>query len=156
MTFLEKVKRFHSPVGLRTLKTAAAVSAAILLVEQYGTSADELLFGVMGAFSAMEPTVKASVRSSMAQISAVVLGVLLALLMRVLELPGVLAAGIGIVIVMALHQILHRKSSPVLPCLILVTVCTRPELNAVAYGLARIWNTALGLAAGACCAILLM
>ena len=99
MTFLEKVKRFHSPVGLRTLKTAAAVSAAILLVEQYGTSADELLFGVMGAFSAMEPTVKASMRSSMAQISAVVLGVLLALLMRVLELPGVLAAGIGIVIV---------------------------------------------------------
>jgi len=141
-------KKFHSPVGLRTIKTAVAVSASILLVEMYGTSVDELLFGVMGAFAAMEPTFKASVRSSIAQITSVIIGVLLSLAMRALDIPGVVAAAFGIILIMAMYQLMHRKSSPVLPCLILVTICTKPELSAVGYGVERIWNTALGLGVG--------
>lgn len=141
-------KKIHFPVGMRTIKTAVAVSAAILLVERYGTSIDGLIFGVMGAFAAMEPTVKASLRSCVAQITGVIVGVLLSLIMRVLELPGAVAAGIGIVGIMALYQLLSWKSSPVLPCLILATICTKPELGAVLYGTERIWNTALGLGIG--------
>mgnify|MGYP002508227803 CR=1 FL=1 len=143
-----KIQGIRFPVGLRTLKTAVAVAASILLVERYGTSADELLFGVMGVFSAMEPTFKASVRGCIAQFSGVIVGVLLSLAIRAVEIPGVVAAGVGIILVMALYQIFHWKTSPVLPCLILVTICTDPELGAVAYGAARIWNTALGLAVG--------
>lgn len=145
---MKERKKIHFPVGLRTLKTAVAVSASILLVEMYGTSVDELLFGVMGAFAAMEPTFKSSVRSCLAQITGVITGVILALTMRALEIPGVAAAGIGIVLIMAMYQLMHRKSSPVLPCLILVTICTKPELSAVTYGMERIWNTALGLGVG--------
>ena len=144
----EERKKFHFPVGLRTLKTAVAVSAAILLVEQYGTSMDELLFGVMGAFAAMEPTFKAAVRGCIAQFSGVIVGVFLSLIMRAMEIPGAVAAGVGIVLVMALYQLLSWKSSPVLPCLILVTICTKPELSALTYGAERIWNTALGLVVG--------
>ena len=143
-----KIQGIRFPVGLRTLKTSVAVAASILLVERYGTSADELLFGVMGAFSAMEPTFKASVRGCVAQISGVIVGVLLSLTIRAMEIPGVVAAGLGIILVMALYQILHWKTSPVLPCLILVTICTDPALGAVSYGASRIWNTALGLAVG--------
>lgn len=145
---IEKLKQIHSPIGLRTLKTAVAVSVAIVLVEQYGTSAEELLFGVMGAFSAMEPTFKGSVRGCFAQISGIVVAVLLSLLVTMLGLPGDIEAGIGVILVMATYQLLHFKISPVLPCLVLVTICTNPSLNAVGYGLARIWNTALGLGAG--------
>lgn len=141
-------KKPHSPVGLRTLKTAAAVTASIVLVEQYGTSADELLFGVMGTFSAMEPTFKGSVRGCISQFMGVLMGVLLSLALRPLDVPGAVAAGIGIVLVMACYQILRLRSSPVLPCLILVTICTDPGLNAVVYGLERLWNTTLGMAAG--------
>lgn len=130
------------------MKTAVAVAISILMVERYGTSADELLFGVMGAFSAMEPTFKASVRSSVAQITSVFIGVLLSLTMRALDVPGVVAASIGIILIMAMYQVMHRKSSPVLPCLILVTICTKPELSALTYGVERIWNTALGLGVG--------
>lgn len=144
----EHFKRVHIPVGLRTLKTSVAVAAAILLVERYGTSADELLFGVMGAFSAMEPTFKGSVRGCVAQIGSVIVGVLLSLAMRMLDIPGVVAAGAGIILIMAIYQIFHWRASPVLPCLILVTICTNPELGAVAYGVERIWNTALGLGVG--------
>ena len=145
---MKRRKKIHFPVGLRTVKTAVAVAASIILVEMYGTSVDELLFGVMGAFAAMEPTFKASVRSSIAQITSVIIGVLLSLTMRAMNVPGVVAAAIGIILIMAMYQLMHRKSSPVLPCLILVTICTKPELSAVAYGAERIWNTALGLGVG--------
>lgn len=144
----ETLKKIHIPIGLRTVKTAIAVAAAILMVERYGTSRDELLFGVMGAFSAMEPTFKASVRGCISQIGSVIIGVLLALTIRMLDIPGVIAAGAGIILVMALFQIFHWRISPVLPCLILVTICTDPDLSAVTYGAERIWNTALGLAVG--------
>lgn len=141
-------KRSHVPVGLRTLKTAVAVGAAMLLVERYGISADELLFGVMGAFSAMEHTFKASVRSCVAQISGVVIGVLLAVAIRMLGLSGVAAAGVGIIVTMGIYQLLHLRTSPVLPCLILITICTDPQMQALDYGVASIWNTALGLGVG--------
>ena len=144
----KKIRNIHSPVGWRTVKTAAAVAISILMVERYGTSADELLFGVMGAFSAMEPTFKASVRGCIAQITGVIIGVILSMVMGAVEVPGVVAAGIGIILIMAVYQIFHWKTSPVLPCLILVTICTTPQLSALTYGVVRIWNTALGLAVG--------
>jgi len=145
---IKKLRQFHSPVGLRTLKTAVAVSVAIMLVEQYGTSAEELFFGVMGAFTAMEPTFKASARGCVAQISGVIVAVILSMLVVLLGIPGDIEAGIGVILVMGTYQLLHLKMSPVLPCYVLVTICTTPGIDAVGYGLARIWNTALGLAAG--------
>lgn len=142
------MKRIQSPVGLRTVKTAAAVAAAVVLVEQYGTSADKIIFGVMGAFSAMEPTIRASVRGCIAQFSGVAVGVILSLLTRILGISGPIAAGVGVVLIISSYQLFRWRSSPVLPCLILATICTSPELGAVAYGLERLWNTMLGLAAG--------
>ena len=35
-----------------------------------------------------------------------------------------------------------------LPCLIMIVICTSPEMNPWIYGGTRIWNTALGLAVG--------
>ena len=49
---------------------------------------------------------------------------------------------------MTMYQVLHWRRSPVLPCLVLVTICADPALMAVPYGLARIWDTAIGLAIG--------
>lgn len=144
----ESLKRFHSPVGLRTVKTALAVCAALFVVEQYGTSADKMVFAVMGAVAAMEPTIKASLRSSGAQIISVVLGVLLSIVMRLFELPSVFTAGVGVILVMMMYHVLHWRASPLMPCLILMTIGTNPELSAVSYGLARIWDTAIGLTIG--------
>ena len=145
---MKSKRKFHSPVGLRTLKTALSVSLSIILVEQYGTSVDELIFAVMGAFAAMEPTVKKAFRGCLAQFTGVAIGVLLAILIRSAELSGVVSAGVGIILIMATYQLFHWKSSPVLPCLILVTICTKPELGAVVYGLERLWNTMLGMGTG--------
>ena len=145
---MRKHRRLRSLVGLRTLKTAVAVSVSLVLVEQYGTSIDGLIFAVMGAFSAMEPTINSALRSCGAQFSGVSIGVILAILIRSMELSGVISAGVGIVLIMATFQLFRWKSSPVLPCLILVTICTKPELGAVVYGLERLWNTTIGMGVG--------
>ena len=119
-----------------------------MVVEQYGASAAKIIFAVMGAFSAMEITIRASLRSCMTQISGVIVGVILSLLMRQLEINIVAAVALGIIFIMAMYQLLHWKRSPVLPCLILVTICTDSSVSAVTYGLARIWDTAIGLSIG--------
>ena len=142
------IRRFRLPVGLRIIKTAVAVTLSLLIVEQYGASAAKMLFAVMGAISAMEPNFKGSLRSCAAQISSVIVGVLLSVVMRMLEVPGTVASGVGIMIIMTMYQLLHWRRSPVLPCLVLVTICTDPTLMAVPYGLARIWDTTIGLAVG--------
>lgn len=141
-------EKFRIPLGWRTLKTAAAVAISIFIIEQYAPSTDGLLFAVMGAFSAMEPTIKAALRSCVTQIAGVVVGVILALLMRAVTASNIVAAGVGIIFIMVLYQLARTKSSPVLPCLILITICTKPELGALTYGFARIANTAVGLVVG--------
>lgn len=145
---LTKLRQKRLPVGLRTLKTALAVAAAMLLVERYGTGADGLIFGVMGAFYAMEPTFKASVRSCLAQISGVVIGVILAVFLELADLPGIVTAGVGIILTMAIYQIFRWRTSPVLPCLIFIILSTSPETEPWLYGCARIWNTLLGMGVG--------
>lgn len=145
---IERLQRIHSPVGLRTLKTAAAVTLSLVVVEQYGASAAKMIFAVTGAISAMEPTFKASLRNCAAQIVSVIVGVLLSLAMLQLEIHGAAAVGVGIILVMAMHQLFRWRLSPVLPCLILVSICTDDSINAVLYGLARIWDTAIGLSIG--------
>lgn len=145
---VERLQNVHNPVGLRTLKTAAAVSLSLLAVEHYGASAAKMVFAVSGAIAAMEPTFKGSLRSCAAQIISVIVGVLLSLAMLELDLHGAVAVGIGVILIMAMHQLLRWRLSPVLPCLILVTVCTDVDVNAIPYGLARIWDTAIGLTIG--------
>lgn len=145
---VERLQNVHNPVGLRTLKTAAAVSLSLLAVEHYGASAAKMVFAVSGAIAAMEPTFKGSLRSCAAQIISVIVGVLLSLAMLELDLHGAVAVGIGVILIMAMHQLLRWRLSPVLPCLILATVCTDVDVNAIPYGLARIWDTAIGLTIG--------
>jgi len=145
---IQKLRSVHNPVGLRTLKTAVAVCLSLVVVEQYGASTAKIIFAVMGAFAAMEPTIKGAIRNCTAQIISVVLGVLLSLLFIELDLHSVAAVGVGIVMIMAMHQLMHWKLSPVLPCLILITICTDADINAVTYGMGRIWDTAIGLGIG--------
>lgn len=136
------------PVGMRTIKTALAVVLALLVVEQYGASPAKVVFATIGAISAVGPTFTASLLACLTQICGVTVGVLLALFMLMLNIPPMVAVGIGIIAILAGYQGLRLKLVPVLPCLVLVNVCLNPEVEAVSYSLGRIWDTAIGLAIG--------
>ncbi len=142
------LRKLHIPVGMRTVKTAIAVSLSLIVIEHLGSSSAKIIFAVIGAMAAMDNSLKASLRNCAAQIGGVIIGMVLAIIMRQFPIPGVVAVAIGIVVTMAVFQLLHWNQSPVLACIILVTICTDSSIVAHTYCLQRIWDTAIGLGIG--------
>ena len=138
----------HFPIGLRTIKSALAVVSALLVVEQYGATASKLIFALIGALSAMEPTFKSAVRNCLTQICGVGFGALFGVLMGYLPIDSVFIIGIGVVLIITVYNLLHLTLSPALPCIVLVTVCTTPSLSPFYYATGRLWDTTIGLVIG--------
>lgn len=143
---LPKLSKFR--VGPRTIKTAAAVIISILIVDSYGATTSKVIFAMLGAMAAVQPTFKESLESCVSQILGVLFGAIAGVLLLALPLPPLAAAGIGIVLVIALYNMLRIRFSPSLACLIVVTVCTTPDIQPMTYALGRIWDTAIGLGVG--------
>ena len=143
---LKKLVRLR--IGLRTVKTAAAVIISMLLVDRLGTSASKLIFAMLGAMAAVQPTFKESVSSCLTQIVGVLFGAVAGVLLRLLPGNHLIAVGIGIVLVITLYNSLRIPYSPSLPCFVVVMVCITPDVQPMTYALERIWETAIGLAVG--------
>ena len=139
-------RRLH--VGMRTVKSAVAVTVALLIVEQYGATAGKMIFALIGALSAMEPTFKGSVRNCLTQICGVVFGAIFGVLVSRLPIEAMWVIGLGVVLIITAYNFLNLTLSPALPCIILVTVCANPDIAPVAYALGRIWDTAIGFGVG--------
>lgn len=141
-----KHPKFH--IGLRTLKTATAVVIAMLLVTSYGTTTSRLIFAMLGAMAVMEPTLKDSIGSCLTQIFGVFFGAIAGVLLMLLPINPLVATGIGIVLVITIYNLLHIRFSPTLPCLMVVIICTTPDIQPLTYALGRLWDTAIGLGVG--------
>ena len=143
---MKKTHRIH--IGPRTVKTAVAVIAAMLIADQFGGTGDKLVFAMLGAMAVMEPTFKASLQACFGQITGVSVGALISILLLMLPISGLTAVGIGIIGIIVLYNSLHLRISPSLPCFIMVMICTSGDMNPVMYALGRIWDTAIGLGVG--------
>lgn len=139
-------RRFH--VGLRTIKTAAAIIVSMVIVDQYGSSASKLIFAMLGAMSVVQPTFKASVEACLSQILGVICGALAGVLFLQLPISHLTAIWIGVILIITAYNSLHITISPSLPCFILVMVCTTPDIVPLQYAAGRIWDTAIGLGVG--------
>ena len=135
-------------VGLRTVKTTAAVVISMMLVDRLGTSGSRLIFSMLGAMAAVQPTFKESVASCLTQIVGVLFGATAGLLLRLLPGPDLVAVGIGMVLVITLYHSLRIPYSPSLPCFVVVMVCVTPDVHPIIYAAERIWETAIGLGVG--------
>ena len=138
--------RFH--IGLRTAKTAAAVIIAMMIVEAYGATTSKIIFAVLGAMAAVQPTFRDSVESCLTQITGVLFGALAGLLLMALRLPPLVATGAGIILVITLYNAFHIRYTPGIACLIVVTLCTNEGMVPLSYAAGRIWDTAIGLSVG--------
>lgn len=143
-----KMKNFKLRVGWRTLKTAVAVILAMAAVNLYGTSESRLIFAMLGAMAAVQPTFKESVESCLTQIVGVLFGAAAGILLLALKLPPLVATGIGIVLVITLYNLLGIRFSPSLPCFILVMLCVSEDVRPVSYAVGRVWDTTIGLTVG--------
>ena len=140
--------QIDNPIGLRTLKTAVSVVLAMLIVDGFGASSSKLIFAMLGAMAAVQPTFKDSLESCLTQIIGVFFGAAVGLLLRLLSLSQFASAGIGIILVIVLYNTFHLRFSPSLPCFIVVMLCTSEEIQPWSYALGRIWDTAIGLSVG--------
>lgn len=139
-------KRLH--IGLRTIKTAAAVVISMMIVDTYGATTSKLIFAMLGAMAAVQPTFKESLASCLTQIVGVIFGALVGVLLLALPLSPLVATGIGIILVITLYNALRIQFSPSLPCFIVVMLCTTPDIQPMTYSLGRVWDTAIGLGVG--------
>ena len=135
-------------IGLRTIKTVAAVVISMIIVDFYGATSSKLLFAMLGAMAAVQPTFKDSVESCQTQIVGVLFGGLAGVALVALPLPAALSAGIGIALVIVTYNALEVRFSPSLPCFIVVMLCTTPDIQPISYALGRIWDSAIGLGVG--------
>ena len=135
-------------IGLRTIKTVAAVVISMIIVDFYGATASKLIFAMLGAMAAVQPTFKESVESCQTQIVGALFGGLAGVLLVALPIPAVFSAGIGIALVIVSYNALRIRFSPSLPCFIVVTLCTTPDIQPIGYALGRIWDSAIGLGVG--------
>ena len=143
-----KRKRLKFHIGLRTVKTAVAVIIAMLIVDSYGATTSKLIFAMLGAMATVQPTFKESLESCMTQIIGVLFGALVGVILLTLHVPSLIAAGIGIILVITLYNAFGIRYSPGIPCLIVVTLCTTPDIQPFTYAVGRIWDSAIGLGVG--------
>ena len=135
-------------IGLRTIKTTVAIVIAMVIVDAYGASGSKLIFAMLGAMAAVQPTFKDSLDSCYAQIIGVLFGALASIVLLMLPVPPLVATAIGMILVITLYNVLHIRYSPSLPCFIVVMMCTTPDIRPLGYALERIWDTAIGLGTG--------
>lgn len=142
----------HKPkrakIGLRTLKTAAAVVISMAAVNIYGATTSKLSFAMLGAMAAMQPTFKESLESCLTQFLGVFFGAIVAVFLIMTPINPLISAGIGIILVITLYNSFRIEFSPSLPCLIVVTLCTTPDIQPFTYAVGRFWDTLIGLAIG--------
>ena len=143
---LKKYRNFR--IGLRTVKTAVAVMISMVIVNFYGSTTSKLVFAMLGAMDAVQPTFKASCRACLTQIVGVLFGAVMGMVLTALPINPLAAVGIGIVLVITVYNGLQIRFSPSLPCLILLTMFTTPDIQPMEYAFGRIWDTAIGLGVG--------
>ena len=142
----KKHSRFH--IGMRTVKTAAAVVAAMIVVELYGATASKLIFAMLGAMAAVQPTFKESWEACVTQIVGVLFGAAVGLTLLNLPIHPLVVVGVGMILVITLYNAMGVRFSPSLPCFILVSLCVAPEAQPLVYISGRIWDTTIGLGVG--------
>ena len=135
-------------IGLRTVKTTVAVLLAMMVVELFGTTTSKLIFAMLGAMAAVQPTFSASVEACVSQIVGVMFGALMGILLRLLPVHPLITTGIGMIMVITLYNMLHIRFSPSLSCFVVVMLCNSPDILPMEYAVGRIWDTAIGLAIG--------
>ena len=89
-------------IGPRIIKTAIAVIVSMLIVDTYGATTSRLVFAMLGAMAAVQPTFTESVESCLTQIVGVLFGALVGVVLMRLPINHLVAVGIGIILVITL------------------------------------------------------
>ncbi len=143
-------------IGRRTFKTVLSVLIAMTIVSFFGTTDSKLIFAVVGAMNAVQITFKQSVQSCMTQIVGVICGAIAGVLLGMTPLHPWICVAIGIICIIILYNVMQVNISPILPSMMMVTICTTPDIMILPFAMGRLWDTAIGLMVGMLVNILIL
>lgn len=138
----------HFPLGLRTLKTALAITLSVALVRLFVTDTLSVFYAAFGSLIAMERTVSGSLKQALSQLIGVVAGTVLgsAALLLFPEGTPTLAAGAGALLLLLLCNVLKLNFVSSFSCIIFLSACLTPSDNVLRDSLFRLRDTAVGIA----------
>ena len=142
----KKHTRFH--IGMRTIKTVVSVIIAMLIVQSDLSPHSNVTLAMLGAVAAVQPSFKDSVSSCAAQFIGTIVGGIVGNLLLLTSLPTVVITAIAVVVVITVYNLFHINFAPSLPILVVVILCTTPDVNHVAYAFGRLYDTCIGMAVG--------
>ena len=141
-------RRTRFRIGMRTIKTLIAVIIAMIVSQSRISPYSHLSLAMLGAVAAVQPSFKESIDSSRAQIVGTVTGGIVGSLLLLTPLPTIVITGIAVVVVITVYNLFHINYAPSLPILVVVILCTTPDIQPFTYALARLWDTFIGIAVG--------
>lgn len=134
------------PIGMRTIKTALAVTISLYISQMLNLGAP--IFTAIASISTMKASISESFNDVSRRLFTAVFGVVLGYLFSLIPLGEEflpLLAGIGIIIIIYMLQVLNLKRMIILSCIVFVaSLCA--ESNKFVYGINRIIGTFVGIA----------
>ena len=141
-------RRTRFRIGMRTIKTLIAVIIAMIVSQSNISPYSNLSLAMLGAVAAVQPSFKESIDSSWAQIIGTITGGIVGNILLLTPLPTIVITAIAVVVVITVYNLFHINYAPSLPILVVVILCTTPDVNHVTYALGRLWDTCIGLTVG--------
>lgn len=137
------MSRYH--IGLRTVKTAIAVTIALFLAEFRGSPA--LIFAGIGAIVAMSRSLKDAVHACMSQIIGITCGFGMGILyVTFFSSYNYLTIGLGIILIITFCNVFKIPDTVTLSCIVFISICLVPaNQSALSYGFNRLIDTSIGL-----------
>lgn len=140
----------HLPFGLRTVKTALAVTIALLIVRIYTDNSDAMFYAALGALVAMDTTLNRSLQQSLTQLLSVLFGTIVGFCVLYIFHTSIPAwiVGIGIMLLILICNFLKFSYTITLSCIVFLSACMygSHSKDLLTDAALRMANTAIGLA----------
>lgn len=136
-------------IGLRTIKTALAVTLGILLKDYIGVTSASIMSTAI--ITSIQSNIHDSFKNAFFRLLSTILGVALAISFRYINFANPFSAGLGVLVIIVFCNVANIKRALVLASLIFVAVLTyksTSDLELFNYGLNRIIDTTVGVSIG--------
>lgn len=134
----------HKPFGLRTVKTAVAVTLAVLFSHYFSSVSP--MYAALGAMVAMDRTFSDSLKSCLTQLVGVICGGLFGYLLTLAApVPEAWMIGLGVLLIIVICNYLKMPFTVSLSCIVFISICVTPTDNILRDTLYRLRDTAIGL-----------
>lgn len=134
-------------LGLRTLKTAIAVTLSVLLVRLFAAESLTVFYAAFGSLVAMETTFSKSLMQGLTQLVGVLFGTVLgyvSLLLFPVSVPAWLV-GLGVLLLITLLRLLRLPFTVSLACIIFLSACLTPSDTILRDSVLRLRDTSIGV-----------